>query len=252
MSHSGSGGHSGHSGGHSSHAVHHDAGQSGHPSHHFGNLSNDNMLGGNFQYWNLANFMEGLRINTGIRFAILFIAFAGWLYVIYWVRHHEPFVNQMIGTHSYLAPTAPQDKSIVAAIKKVFPLKTSENMGTLYVPSPEAIEKPKEFITTDPITASEIPQHNDRMIVGPGQAISAPVEYSRSNFDERFGLPANSQTNYNQVSELKMEPLSSGYENNSYPIKLNTNLPAANSIYANYQIQTINQDNHLLGTVVNR
>lgn len=142
-----------------------------------GDLLNYNLLGGDIQYYNFQNLTEGLRISNGIRFSVLFIAFAGWLYIVYFLRHHEPLKHQAIGMSSVSTVTTPQDKSIVASIKNCFPLKTSADFGTLYVPTPE-----------------DTPTENRQPIIGqPDQAISAPLTYTSPDFDERFGYAANSK-----------------------------------------------------------
>ncbi len=244
MTHANGGSH--HAGNHhSGHSVH-SASQSGHHNLNIGNLSNGNMLGGNYQYWNLANFMEGLKVNTGIRFAVLFIAFAGWLYVIYWIRHHEPFINQMIGTQTSLAPTAAQDKSMVAAIRNVFPWRTSPSMGELYVPSPEVKKDSREITKMSP-TPSYV---ENRMIFGPGQAISAPLESTRPNFDDRFGSPVNEQVNYTQNGNSFMEPINPNSA--SFGFSNGSNIDPNFAYQQNYQIQVKPRPNDLLRTVVTR
>lgn len=154
-----------------------------------GDLLNYNLLGGDIQYYNFQNLIEGLRINNGIRFSILFIAFFGWLYIVYWLRHHEPLKHQAIGMSTVSTVTTPQDKSIIASIKNCFPLKTSADFGTLYVPTPEDTPPENQYMapriqskeTQPPITGQ------------PGQAISAPLTYTDPDFDQRFGYAANSK-----------------------------------------------------------
>jgi len=175
---------------------------SGHHSLSIGNLSNDNMTGTDYQYFNLANLADGLKINMGFRFAILFIAFAGWLYVIYWVRHHEPLANQVIGVNTCNSPTANQDRSIMAAMKNCYVLKTTPDLAPPYVPCPQTVDKPKEF-TYPSFTNTNFGQAfdkvdykiEDRTQLGPGQAISSPIAYpDLINFDQRFGMPVSSHT----------------------------------------------------------
>jgi hypothetical protein len=178
----------GHQGGHFA-----QGGESGHHVLSVGDLSNDNMTGTDYQYFNVTNFIDGLRINMGIRFAILFIAFAGWLYVVYWIRHHEPLANQVIGINT---PTANQDRSIIAAMKNSYALKTTSDLASPYVPESPPIDKSVEFTYPSITNNNFVPapeefsyKRQDRMPVGPGQAMSSPIVSPDLNFDQRFGLP---------------------------------------------------------------
>ncbi len=232
----------------SGHSFNH-ADQSGHHVLNVGDLSNDNMLGTDYQYWNLKHFAEGLKINTGMRFAILFIAFAGWLYIIYWIRHHEPFANQAIGVQTSLAPTANEDKRMVAAIKNAFPWRTSANMGNLFVPSPQGAQlleesSPNNANRNNQTTNSDSGLLENRFSVGPGQAISAPIVYPKLNIDQRFGLPTNSQL-----------PCIEPAMTNNMPIEANSHIfanPAIQQTPSTYQITVCNGKSNLLRTVVSR
>ncbi len=156
---------------------------------------NYNPIGSYLDGYKFEHLTEGLRINNGTRFAVLFIAFFGWLYIVYWVRHHEPLLQQSLGISATVAPTSAQDKSIVASIKNAFPFKPSADFGKIYVPSPP----PANGDLANPETVGQVESQNKVSIpikVNAGEAISAPITYVDRDFDQRFGQPIYNNVNY--------------------------------------------------------
>lgn len=82
----------------------------------------------------LKKLFEGIVITPNFLLLMMFLGFTGWLGVIYWVRHNEPFANHVLGSHKAYAPTAHQDRYIVEGIKEALPIKTSANTGYIFQP----------------------------------------------------------------------------------------------------------------------
>ena len=88
----------------------------------------------------LGHILEGIEYTANFWFLVLFVCFFAWLYVVYWVRHHEPMSEQAIGTSSNSSTTSAADRQLVAGAKDAFPFKTSATMGNFYVPVPGSPE----------------------------------------------------------------------------------------------------------------
>ena len=82
----------------------------------------------------LSDAFAGITFTQNFMWMVLFFGFFGWLFVIYWVRHNEPLANQVLGKPHDHAPTAAADRALVAGIKKVLPVRTSNKTGDFYVP----------------------------------------------------------------------------------------------------------------------
>lgn len=82
----------------------------------------------------LSDALSGITFSQNFMWFVLFAGFFLWLFVIYWVRHNEPLANQVIGEPRDHAPTAPADRELVAGIKRVLPVHTSDKTGDFYVP----------------------------------------------------------------------------------------------------------------------
>lgn len=78
--------------------------------------------------------LQGVKFTPNALFFLLFFGFFMWLFVIYWVRHHEPLANQVLGTPKGDANKAAVDRRLVAGIKNAFPVQTSPSTGEVYVP----------------------------------------------------------------------------------------------------------------------
>ncbi|HEY9789385.1 MAG TPA: hypothetical protein V6D22_03230 [Candidatus Obscuribacterales bacterium] len=84
----------------------------------------------------LSDALEGIRVTPNMLFICMFCCFIAWLGVIYWVRHHEPLANSVLGTAAAHCATSAADRQILAGTKYAFPTRTCEEMGDIYVPSP--------------------------------------------------------------------------------------------------------------------
>lgn len=83
----------------------------------------------------LADLFQGINVTPNVMFLVLFIGFAAWLGVIYWVRHHEPMANQVLGNTGGYSTTAAEDRRLVAGMRYAVPIRTSASTGSVYVPN---------------------------------------------------------------------------------------------------------------------
>lgn len=90
----------------------------------------------------LSDFFQGVKITPNFMFFLLFLGFFLWIFVIYWVRHHEPLANQVLGPSKAHAHKAALDRKLVAGIKNAFPVQTSATTGEVYVPGSPATPPP--------------------------------------------------------------------------------------------------------------
>lgn len=89
-----------------------------------------------FRRLKLSDALQGINITPNFMFLVLFVGFTAWLGVVYWVRHHEPLANSVLGTAAAHSATAYDDRRLVAGIKKTLPVRTSHSSGEFYVPIP--------------------------------------------------------------------------------------------------------------------
>ena len=71
----------------------------------------------------LKNFTQGVKPHINFWFFVLFLGFILWLFVLYWVRHHEPAVNAVVGTKSgnFISPSC--DHRMVAQLSNALPYR---------------------------------------------------------------------------------------------------------------------------------
>jgi hypothetical protein len=114
------------------------------------------------QALNMTNLLQGIKITPNFLFLLLFAGLVGWLFIIYWIRHNEPFANSVLGTHYAPAPTAHVDRQLVAGTKEALPFRTSQTTGDIYVPTPQINEHNQDLNQTNPTYA-----HNNSHIANP-------------------------------------------------------------------------------------
>jgi hypothetical protein len=91
----------------------------------------------------LSDVLQGINVTPNFLFIVMFFGFIAWLFVIYWVRHHEPLANSVLGISAAHAPTANADRQLLAKTKFAFPNGTCESMGDIYVPGvPDVAVRP--------------------------------------------------------------------------------------------------------------
>jgi hypothetical protein len=136
--------HSGHA--HSGHHHHH-AGEQPGPS---GSPSWNSALQG----LKLTDALQGINVTPNTMLLFMFIAFFGWLYVVYFVRHHQPLNSGVISTNgAAYSATAHMDRHIVGNIKHAYPVRTGPHSGEVYTPKP--VDPTFNGIPTDP-TVSQL------------------------------------------------------------------------------------------------
>lgn len=86
------------------------------------------------QSMKLSNLFQGINISPNVLFFLMFSAFFSWLFVLYWIRHNEPFANQVLGSNAY-SPTAAADRRLVAGVRGAMPFKTTATSGYIYTPN---------------------------------------------------------------------------------------------------------------------
>jgi hypothetical protein len=87
----------------------------------------------------LSDVLQGVKLTPNMLFMMLYASFVSWLFVIYWIRHHEPLANSVLGTAAPGSATAAADRRIIAGTKLAFPARTSEQTGDIYVPGEQNI-----------------------------------------------------------------------------------------------------------------
>jgi hypothetical protein len=132
----------------------------------------------------LSHLFDGLGFSRNFKLLALLSGFVLWLFVVYWIRHHEPLLHEVMGKGIAHSTTADADKVMLNGVKAAFPIKTSSQGYALYQPevssSDNAAQHYAQDIAPEPKTNASSAYAN----VGPGQAISAPT------FAEaKFGLP---------------------------------------------------------------
>jgi hypothetical protein len=108
-------------------------GEHGHQAHHQSSPGPGNWAG-SLQAIKLTDIFQGINVTPNTMFLLLFAGFTAWLGVIYWVRHHEPYANQVLGNKGGYSSTAHADRQLVAGIRHAMPIRTGSTMGMVYVP----------------------------------------------------------------------------------------------------------------------
>jgi hypothetical protein len=108
----------------------------------------------------LSDAFQGINVTPNFLFILLFVGLLSWLYVIYWIRHHEPLANSVLGTAAAQSRTAAADRQLVAGIKYALPFRTSASTGDFYVPSPGAAQAEPQtagLSSINPMPAPPVP-----------------------------------------------------------------------------------------------
>lgn len=145
----GDGGHGdgGHDGGHGGHG---DGGQ---------NPSQTPIWTSALQGMKLSHALEGIKISINVWFFFFYVACISWLFVIYWLRHHEPLANAVLGRGAAKYETAAADRRIIDNCRDATPLRTSQTQA-MYAPMPAEFHDPNAQLAIkaaafNPNTASQ-------------------------------------------------------------------------------------------------
>jgi hypothetical protein len=102
-----------------------------------GGVSKKSGMGSVVRSMKLSHLFHGINVTPNFLFLVLFLGFTAWLGVVYFVRHHEPLANDVLGVGAARSATSDADRRLVAGIKRVLPVRTSESTGDFYVPIPQ-------------------------------------------------------------------------------------------------------------------
>jgi len=171
------------------------------PGQNFGQLGNDfastDIMGSDMENISWPALFQGLKVNTGVRFIVVFSTFVCWLYVVYWVRHHEPFINQSMGISAPHSATTAADRSIMAHVIKVLPFHSPGiKSSAFYSPKPiERVPLKQSYFTAGAYNESFGQGRATKTYTGwalnPGPTMAAPlIAPAEQKFDQRFGSPA--------------------------------------------------------------
>lgn len=83
----------------------------------------------------LSELAKGIKITPNFLLAMAFLAFTAWLFVVYWIRRHEPLANQVLGQPRPVAPTARQDLVMMGNSRNALPIKTAPGYNGFFAPN---------------------------------------------------------------------------------------------------------------------
>lgn len=119
--------HDAHGGGHAQHGT-------GTPTGHA--PSQTPIWNSAMQAMKLEHAIDGIKITTNGWFFIMFAGFISWLFVLYWIRHHEPFADAVLGKGTVQSPTLAADRRMMDNCREAMPIRTNPNQQ-LFVPIPQ-------------------------------------------------------------------------------------------------------------------
>ncbi len=82
----------------------------------------------------ITDFINNIKITPNHLLLFMFLAFTGWLGVIYWIRHHEPLANHVLGSGSAYTANAYADRLLINGAREAIPVKTTATSGMVYTP----------------------------------------------------------------------------------------------------------------------
>jgi len=82
----------------------------------------------------ITDLINNIRITPNHLLLFMFCGFTGWLGVIYWIRHHEPLANHVLGSGAAYTANAYADRQLINAAREALPVKTTSGSGLVYTP----------------------------------------------------------------------------------------------------------------------
>ena len=153
----------------------------------------------------LDDFINSIRITPNHLLLFMFAAFTGWLGVIYWIRHHEPMANHMLGSGPAYTPHFQADRLLINGAREALPIKTVAGSGQVYTPGSTPVA-PVLPVYSSGVRFST-PRQNlavqSSAINAPPSAINAP------------GSGNYAASNMSQGAPHAMSPMSNGMGHNS-------------------------------------
>lgn len=151
------------------HAAHHGEGAS--PGQHPSQTPIWSMAMGSIKPSNL---LHGIQLTTNFWFLVMFLSFTSWLFVLYWVRHHEPVADAVLGDGAAHSATTDFDRKMIGNCRGAIPLGTNAGQG-IYVPLPNGAKTPALTAanTAAPQTPPTFGVQNPALPIGAQPAIPA-------------------------------------------------------------------------------
>ncbi|CAN5346081.1 hypothetical protein BH11CYA1_BH11CYA1_21770 [soil metagenome] len=114
---------------------HGDHGDHGHHGHDMGGHPDQSPIWSQaMQGLKLNDFISSIRITPNHLLLFMFAGFTGWLGVIYWIRHHEPMANHMLGSGPAYTSHSQADRLLINGAREALPIKTVAGSGVVYTP----------------------------------------------------------------------------------------------------------------------
>lgn len=185
------------------HGHMHDGGHGGEAGNQYTAVSQMPIWTSALQSMKLSHFTKGITISANFWLLMMFMGFTSWLFVVYWIRHHEPLANAVIGTRVVGTPTANYDRRMLAGIREAFPARVSPDGGQIFVPSPKG--------TPDPLSNDVQPQ-----IYNAGQPAISQGTYPVSQPSTAYQMPPQTY----QTVPLVSQPMIAGtMPSQPYPVQ---------------------------------
>lgn len=104
------------------------------------------------QHVKLAHLFEGFKVTENFWLMTLFGCFIAWLFVVYWIRRHEPFANAVLGKTPVCGNAA--DRRVISGASEAIPIRTSSQSNSFYVPNPGSTNMPSSMVRTTDLIPS--------------------------------------------------------------------------------------------------
>ncbi len=89
----------------------------------------------------LSHALEGINISVNVWFFFFYMMCIFWLFLVYWIRHHEPLANAVLGRGAAKYETAAADRRIIDNCRDATPIRTSQSQAC-YAPMPATFHDP--------------------------------------------------------------------------------------------------------------
>jgi hypothetical protein len=143
-----------------------------------------------------SDLFHGIKLTPNFMFFLLFLGFFLWLFVIYWVRHHEPLADQVLGTPKVDPRSAQTDRRLVEGMKAAVPVRTSASSGEVFVPNSPPLTD------NTPLMQSSAPQasYGSPMLSTPQAGAMSPGTYANQANGNLNAMPINGMQQQFQAS----------------------------------------------------
>ncbi|MFN8553777.1 MAG: hypothetical protein U0103_20075 [Candidatus Obscuribacterales bacterium] len=133
--------HDAHHGGHGGHGADGGHGGDGFQADGGQNPSQTPIWSSALQGMKLSHALEGVNISINGWFFIFYLLCILWLFIVYWIRHHEPLANAVLGRGAAKYETAAADRRIIDNCRDATPIRTSQSQA-YYAPMPQQFHDP--------------------------------------------------------------------------------------------------------------